>query len=29
LIAAHRLVFLDETWVNTNMAALRGWGTRG
>jgi hypothetical protein len=23
------LVFLDETWVKTNMAALRGWGTRG
>jgi len=24
-----RLVFLDETWVKTNMAPLRGWGTRG
>ena len=24
-----RLVFLDETWVKTNMAPLRGWGARG
>jgi transposase len=24
-----RLVFIDETWVKTNMAPLRGWGTRG
>ena len=24
-----RLVFLDETWVKTNMAPLRGWGPRG
>lgn len=24
-----RLVFLDETWANTNMAPLRGWGPRG
>ena len=24
-----RLVFLDETWVKTNMAPLRGWGVRG
>lgn len=23
-----RLVFLDETWVKTNMAPLRGWGPR-
>ena len=23
-----RLVFLDETWVKTNMAPLRGWGHR-
>jgi DDE superfamily endonuclease len=23
-----RLVFLDETWVKTNMAPLRGWGDR-
>ncbi len=25
----HRLVFLDETWVKTNMAHLRGWSPRG
>lgn len=25
----HRLVFIDETWVKTNMAPLRGWGRRG
>lgn len=24
-----RLVFLDETWIKTNMAPLRGWGARG
>jgi DDE superfamily endonuclease len=24
-----RLVFLDETWMKTNMAPLRGWGPRG
>jgi transposase len=24
-----RLVFVDETWIKTNMAPLRGWGTRG
>jgi putative transposase len=24
-----RLVFIDETWIKTNMAALRGWGPRG
>jgi transposase len=24
-----RLVFIDETWTKTNMAPLRGWGTRG
>lgn len=24
-----RLVFLDETWVKTNMAPLRGWGIQG
>ncbi len=23
-----RLVFLDETWIKTNMAPLRGWGRR-
>ena len=28
-IDARRLVFLDETWVKTNMAPLRGWGPRG
>jgi transposase len=29
LIDPERLVFLDETWVKTNMAPLRGWGPRG
>ena len=24
-----RLVFIDETWVKTNMAPLRGWARRG
>ena len=24
-----RLVFIDETWINTNMAPLRGWGPKG
>jgi len=28
-ISASRLVFIDETWVKTNMAPLRGWGPRG
>jgi transposase len=28
-IAPDRLVFIDETWVKTNMAPLRGWGPRG
>jgi transposase len=28
-IDARRLVFIDETWVKTNMAPLRGWGPRG
>ena len=28
-IATSRLVFIDETWVKTNMAPLRGWGLRG
>ena len=28
-IDPERLVFLDETWVKTNMAPLRGWGPRG
>ena len=27
-IDAARLVFVDETWVKTNMAPLRGWGPR-
>ena len=22
-------MFIDETWIKTNMAPLRGWGTRG
>ena len=26
---AARLVFIDETWVKTNMAPLRGWFARG
>jgi len=29
LIDPTRLVFIDETWVKTNMAPLRGWGLRG
>ena len=28
-IAGRRLVFVDETWIKSNMAALRGWGPRG
>ena len=28
-IAAARLLFIDETWMKTNMAPLRGWGMRG
>lgn len=28
-ISVSRLVFIDETWVKTNMAPLRGWGPRG
>lgn len=28
-LAPDRLVFIDETWVKTNMAPLRGWGRRG
>jgi transposase len=28
-VAPSRLVFIDETWVKTNMAPLRGWGRRG
>lgn len=28
-IEPKRLVFIDETWIKTNMAPLRGWGPRG
>ena len=28
-IDPRRLVFIDETWIKTNMAPLRGWGDRG
>ena len=28
-ISADRLVFLDETWIKTNMTRLRGWFMRG
>ena len=28
-IEPRRLVFIDETWIKTNMAPLRGWGPRG
>jgi transposase len=28
-IEARRLIFIDETWIKTNMAPLRGWGPRG
>jgi transposase len=28
-IDPQRLVFIDETWVKTNMTPLRGWGARG
>lgn len=28
-IAPGRLVFIDETWIKTNMAPLRGWAPRG
>ena len=28
-IDPRRLVFIDETWVKTNMAPLRGWGPKG
>src|SRR6188768_3999682 len=24
-----RLVFVDETWIKTNMAPIRGWGQKG
>ena len=26
---AGRLVFIDETWIKTNMAPIRGWGPKG
>jgi len=29
MISPERLVFIDETWAKTNMAALRGWCARG
>lgn len=28
-VAPERLVFIDETWIKTNMAPLRGWGPKG
>ena len=28
-IAPQSLVFIDKTWVKTNMAPLRGWGPKG
>jgi transposase len=28
-IDPRRLVFIDETWIKTNMAPLRGWAPRG
>jgi transposase len=28
-IDPRRLVFIDETWIKTNMAPLRGWGLKG
>ena len=28
-VGIERLVFVDEIWTKTNMAPLRGWGTRG
>ena len=28
-VEPERLVFIDETWTKTNMAALRGWAPRG
>ncbi len=28
-VAIERLVFIDETWTRTNMAALRGWAPKG
>ena len=28
-IDPRKLVFIDETWIKTNMAPIRGWGPRG
>jgi DDE superfamily endonuclease len=28
-IGPSRLVFIDETWIKTNMTPLRGWGPKG
>ena len=28
-IDPERLVFIDETWIKTNMAPIRGWGIKG
>ncbi len=28
-LSPENLVFIDETWVKTNMAPLRGWGPKG
>jgi len=28
-VEPQRLVFIDETWIKTNMAPLRGWAPRG
>ncbi|MFC4625428.1 IS630 family transposase, partial [Daeguia caeni] len=29
LLDPARLVFIDETWIKTNMTPLRGWGVKG
>ncbi len=28
-LAPERLVFIDETWIKTDMAPIRGWGPKG
>ncbi len=28
-LAPKRLVFIDETWIKTDMAPIRGWGPKG
>lgn len=28
-LAPNRMVFIDETWIKTNIAPLRGWGSKG